>query len=239
MSLLTGRATVAGRGYGRSRRAAGCTRPEHFFGSGIFGVACNRRPSDRIPMAVNTDHDLVHGVLARQPGAFERLISRHQGLVWNLVYRMVRQPEDARELCQDVFLRVHDCLHQYRFESSLATWIRQIAFSVAARHLQKKRLPLVSASDEDGEGSAFDQIGDGFDLEAACMDGELMQHLAEAIDKLPPLQRTLVTLFHLDEMPIAEIGKVTGLPEGTVKNYLFRARHRLRQQLETTLGVLA
>ena len=47
-----------------------------------------------------------------------------------------------------------------------------------------------------------------------------MQHLAEAIDKLPPLQRTLVTLFHLDEMPIAEIGKVTGLPEGTVKNYV-------------------
>jgi len=112
-------------------------------------------------MAVNPDHDLVHAVLARQPGAFERLVSLHQGLVWNLVYRMVRHPEDARELCQDTFLRVHDCLHQYRYESSLATWIRQVAFSVAARHLQKKRLPLVSASDEDGEGSLFDQIGDG------------------------------------------------------------------------------
>jgi len=190
-------------------------------------------------MAVNPDHDIVNAVLERQPGAFERLISRHQGLVWNLVYRMVRHPEDARELCQDVFLRVHDCLHQYRYESSLATWIRQIAFSVAARHLQKKRLPLVSASDEDGEGSLFDQIGDGFNLEAACLDNEVMQQLSQAIDRLPPLQRTLVTLFHLDEMPIAEIAQVTNLPEGTVKNYLFRARHRLRQQLETSLGVPA
>ena len=214
-------------------------RREFFWGAGFFGVACNRRPPGRIPIAVNPDHDIVNAVLERQPGAFERLIGQYQGLVWNLVYRMVRHPEDARELCQDVFLRVHDCLHQYRFESSLATWIRQVAFSVAARHLQKKRLPLVSASDEDGEGSLFDQIGDGFDLEAACLDGELMQHLAQAIDKLPPLQRTLVTLFHLDEMPIAEIAKVTELPEGTVKNYLFRARHRLRQQLETSLGVLA
>jgi RNA polymerase sigma factor (sigma-70 family) len=190
-------------------------------------------------MAVSPDLAIVNAVLERQPGAFERLVGQYQGLVWNLVYRMVRHPEDARELCQDVFLRVHDCLHQYRFESSLATWIRQIAFSVAARHLQKKRLPLVSASEDDDGASVFDHIGDGFDLEAACLDGELMQHLAQAIDRLPPLQRTLVTLFHLDEMPIAEIAQVTDLPEGTVKSYLFRARHRLRQQLETSLGVAA
>jgi RNA polymerase sigma-70 factor (ECF subfamily) len=195
-------------------------------------------------MAVNPDQDIadkdiVDAVLERRPGAFERLVGQYQGLVWHLVYRMVRHPEDARELCQDVFLRVHDCLHQYRFESSLATWIRQVAFSVAARHLQKKRVPLVSASDEDGEGSLFDQIGDGFDLEAACVDNELMQHLTQAIDQLPALQRTLVTLFHLDEMSIAEIAQVTNLPEGTIKNYLFRARHRLRQHLETPLGVAA
>jgi len=205
----------------------------------FFGVACNQLPLGGIPMAVNPDHDMVNAVLERRPGAFERLVGQYQGLVWHLVYRMVRHPEDARELCQDVFLRVHDRLHQYRFESSLATWIRQVAFSVAARHLQKKRLPLVSASEEDDEGSLFDRIGDGFDLEAACLDNELMQQLTEAIERLPPLQRTLVTLFHLDEMPIADIAQVTNLPEGTVKNYLFRARHRLRLQLETSLGVPA
>jgi RNA polymerase sigma-70 factor (ECF subfamily) len=66
-----------------------------------------------------------------------------------------------------------------------------------------------------------------------------MQLLQQAIDKLPTLQRTLVTLYHLDEMGVGEIATVTGLPEGTVKNYLFRARSRLRQQLETKLGVAA
>ncbi|HEV2608137.1 MAG TPA: sigma-70 region 4 domain-containing protein, partial [Xanthomonadaceae bacterium] len=59
------------------------------------------------------------------------------------------------------------------------------------------------------------------------------------IDALPPVQRTLVTLYHLDEMGIGEIGTITGLPEGTVKNYLFRARQRLRQRLETRLGAIA
>ena len=66
-----------------------------------------------------------------------------------------------------------------------------------------------------------------------------MQLLGEAIEKLPTLQRTLVTLYHLEEMGVGEIASVTGLPEGTVKNYLFRARSRLRQQLETKLGVAA
>lgn len=185
------------------------------------------------------DQDIVEQVLARRPGAFERLIARHQALVWHMVFRMVQHPEDARELCQDVFLRVHDRLHQYRFESSLATWIGRVAFSVAARHLQKKKLPLVSADEDEGDASLFDHIGDGFDLEAATLDDERMAHLTRAIDRLPPLQRTLVTLFHLDELGIADIARITDLPEGTVKNYLFRARHRLRQTLEVSLGVPA
>jgi len=187
---------------------------------------------------MSDDQELVTEVLARTPGAFERLIARHKALVWHVVYRMVKHPEDARELSQDVFLRVHQRLHQYRFESSLATWIGRVAFSVASRHLQKKKLPLAeSASDE--EGDVLDDVGDGFDLEAACADRETVDHLNAAIEALPPLQRTLVTLYHLDEMGIAEIGTITGLPDGTVKNYLFRARQRLRQRLETRLGAIA
>jgi len=188
---------------------------------------------------MSEDQDLVKAVLAKTPGAFERLVARHQNLVWHMVYRVVQHPEDARDLCQDVFFRVHERLHQYRFESALSTWIGRVAFSVASRHMQKKRLPMVEPSDDDEGGSALESVSDGFNLEAACADGEVMQLLSAAIDKLPPLQRTLVTLYHLEEMPVGEIASVTGLPEGTVKNYLFRARSRLRQQLETRMGVAA
>jgi RNA polymerase sigma factor (sigma-70 family) len=188
---------------------------------------------------MSDDQALVQAVLARVPGAFERLVSRHQALVWHLVFRMVHHPEDARELCQDVFFRVHERLGQYRFESSLATWIGRVAFSVASRHLQKKKLPMVEP-DADGEGeAAWERVGDGFDLEAACADAQTMRLLQAAIDRLPPLQRTLVTLYHLEEMSVGEIAGVTDLPEGTVKNYLFRARSKLRQALEAKLGVAA
>ena len=185
------------------------------------------------------DRELVTAVLARAPGAFERLVARHQKLVWHLVYRMVQHPEDARDLSQEVFLRVYQRLGQYRFESALATWIGRVAFSVSTRHLQRRKLPIVEAGADDDTGAAWEQVGDGFDLEAACADHELMGLLGAAIERLPAIQRTLVTLYHVDELPIGEIAAITGLPEGTIKNYLFRARAKLRQVLEPKIGVAA
>ena len=181
----------------------------------------------------------IQAVLAGDSKAFGPLVESHQKLVWHLVYRMVQHPEDARELCQEVFLRVHRCLHQYRHESSFATWVGKIAFSLCMRHLQRKRLPMVEAKEEDEVDTQLARLDDGFDLEAACADSEVMAHLGAAIECLPALQRTLVTLYHLDELGIAEIAQITAMPEGTVKNYLFRARKKLKAQLEQRLGELA
>ena len=190
-------------------------------------------------VGMNEDHELVQAVRKGEKGAFERLLLRYQKLVWHLVYRMVQHPEDARELWQDVFFRVHERLHQYRFESSLSTWIGRIAYTVTVRHLQKKRLPVVEPDADDGAESVLQQVADGFDLETACADAEVMAHMGALIECLPPIQRTLVTLYHLEELAITDITGITGLPEGTVKNYLFRARQKLKSQLQVRLGELA
>ena len=184
------------------------------------------------------DRELADAVLANRPGAFERLVRQYQGLCWHIIQRMVRNPEDARELCQDTFLRVHQCLHQYRGESALKSWIGRVAWTIALRHLQHKRIPLVDNADAE-DGSLLDNIGDGFDLEAACADEETMRHLHAAIDTLPPLQRTLLTLYYLEETSIPEIARITGLASGTIKSHLFRSRLRLRGTLETRTGVAA
>ena len=185
------------------------------------------------------DRALVAAVLAPAPGAFERLVREYQGLCWHIIHRMVRHPDDASELCQEAFLRVHQRLHQFRHESALKSWIGQVAYSVAKRHLERLRIPLAELSPvEQEEGlSLLEQIGDGFDLEAACADAQVQGVLNAAIETLPPLQRTLLTLYHLDELPIAEIATVTGLAEGTIKSHLFRTRKRLRELLEAPLGV--
>ena len=185
------------------------------------------------------DRALAAAVLDGMPGAFERLVREYQGLCWHVIDRMVRHPDDTRELCQEAFLRVHQALHQYRGESALKSWIAQVAWSVAKRHLERKRIPIAEAPAGDDGPSLVESVADGFDLEAATADDEAVALLHAAIDRLPPLQRTLLTLYHLEEMPIGEISRVTGIAEGTIKSHLFRSRKQLRGLLESTMGVFA
>ena len=185
------------------------------------------------------DEALVAAVLDGRAGAFERLVRQYQNLVWHVVYRMVRQTEDTQDLCQEAFLRVHQYLHQYRSESALKSWVAQVAYSVAKRHLERKRIPIAEpAAEADGE-SPLDRVRDDFDLERAFIEQQSAGHLHEAIDCLPPLQRTILTLYHLDEMPITEIAVITGLAEGTIKSHLFRSRKQLRDALNDSIGVAA
>ena len=197
------------------------------------------RPGPPSPCILSADRALADAVLAGKSGAFEQLVREYQGLCWHVVDRMVRHPDDTRDLCQEVFLRIHRSLHQYRGDSALKSWIAQVAYSVASRHLERKRIPLVQMYGEEHEPGIEETVSDGFDLEASVSDEETSMHLHSAIEALPPLQRTLLTLYHLEEMPIGEIARITGLAEGTIKSHLFRSRKRLRSILESRIGVSA
>jgi RNA polymerase sigma factor (sigma-70 family) len=182
------------------------------------------------PMKQERDeHARVQTVLNRSPGAFEALVRDYQKLCWHIVFRMVRDPDDARDLCQETFLRVHRQLHQFRFECALSSWIGRIAYSIALRHLQRRRAAPLTYLDDEGEGEAL--ADDSFDLEAASGNEQLSARLREGVDALPPIPRTLVTLYHLQELPIAEIATITGMNEGTIKSHLSRARGSLRDWL--------
>jgi len=189
------------------------------------------------PPSIDADRALVAAVLAGAPKAFETLVRDYQRLCWHIIDRMVRHPDDTRDLCQDTFLRVHRYLNQYRFESPLKSWIGQVAYSVARRHLERKRIPIVEVETDDESFSLVEQVSDGFDLEEASADAELGALLKDEIEALPPLQRTVLTLYHLDEVSIPEIAEITGLAAGTIKSHLFRCRARLRDRLEKRIGV--
>ena len=193
---------------------------------------------------MDADRALVEAVLANRAGAFEQLVRDYQGLCWHIIQRMVRHPEDTRELCQEAFLRVHRYLHQYRFDSPLKSWIGQVAYSVAKRHLERKRIALADVHvgggmDEDDGPSLLDNLGDGTDLQDAHAQAGEERELHAAIERLPPLQRTILTLYHLEGLPIGEIATITGLAEGTIKSHLFRSRNKLREILAPRIGVAA
>lgn len=175
--------------------------------------------------SLESDRAMVNAVLAAEPGAFERLLRAHQRLVWVLVQRLVREPEVARELCQEVFLRVSRQLHQFRYESRLSTWIGRVATSVALRHLERHGLPtepfdeaLHDAPHDDGPPQRLDR-------------SQRLAQLRAAIAQLPRAQQVCLTLFYLEEMPLADVAALTGLPDGTVKSHLHRGRSRLRELL--------
>jgi RNA polymerase sigma factor (sigma-70 family) len=189
------------------------------------------------------DRELVTAVLSGAPGAFERLVREHQTLCWHIVLRLVRNHDDARDVCQDTFLRVHRYLDQYRFDSALRTWIGRIAYSAALRYLERRRIPLADdriGGEDDGSNSGLDDVLDAIasdtdvqaDIEQSQIDAIVRRHM----DRLPPIQSLLVTLYHLDELTIPEISATTGLPPGTIKSHLARARARLRDTLAITLG---
>lgn len=175
------------------------------------------------------DSITVANVLSRRPGGFEQLVRRHQALVWHIVYRMVQDQEDARELSQEVFLRVSQRLGQFRFESSLATWIGRIAFSIAARHMARKRIPLENTERELEDHPDTNLCNDPM-YQTVADDERYRVH--QALAGLAPLPRTIVSLYHLEGLSTAEIAQVCDLPAGTVKSHLFRARKILKTLLE-------
>ena len=183
---------------------------------------------------MNEDRAIVDAVLAREAGAFEALVQANERLVWHLLLRMVARREEAEELCQEVFLKVFQQLHGFRFGSALSTWIGRIAFSVGSRHLRRRQLPLAEPTAVAGEGERdpLAEVADGLDLQQAVESADEVARLNAALDTLPALQRTVVSLYHLDELPIQQIAEITGLPEGTIKSHLFRARRVLRERLQ-------
>jgi len=184
------------------------------------------------------EHARVRAVLVNEPHAFESLVRDYRKLCWHIVFRMVGNPDDARDLCQETFLRVHRQLHQFRFECPLKSWIGRVAYSIALRHLERRRAAPVTYLDDEGEGSIESLTDESYDLEEAAGDEQQAVLLLQAVEALPPVPRTLVTLYHLEELSIPEIASITDMSEGTIKSHLFRARLSLRDWLQRR-GVVA
>lgn len=179
------------------------------------------------------DRALVSQVLSGDRQAFRMLIKQHERLVGHMIARLIDRPEDREELCQDVFMKVYEKLGEFSFQSKLSTWIATIAYRHGINHLRKSRIEI-SELPEDGYGREF-FIG-GENPEEMLADKQLDEIVFQLIEKLPAQYKAILTLYHVQDMSYPEIVEITGLPEGTVKSYLFRARQMLKEKVKTYLG---
>lgn len=174
--------------------------------------------------------ELVDNIISGSSRAFRTFIDEYKNLVAHIVFRMIDNIEDREDMCQNIFIKIYQNLHNFKFESKISTWIARITYNSCINYLQKKKVPLFE--DLATEDMTLDSVSGTIDLPDSIMETEDTQRLLQnEIDKLPVKYRTILTLYHLDEMSYFEIGEIMGWPEGTVKNYLFRARKHLKQKL--------
>ncbi|MES2733204.1 MAG: sigma-70 family RNA polymerase sigma factor [Bacteroidota bacterium] len=182
---------------------------------------------------MNEEQLLVERILQGDLHAYQHLVKRYERLVVHMIGRLIHQKEDVEDLCQDVFLMIYKKLPSYNFESKLSTWIATIAYRTAINYLKKKRLPIHTPASE----AAFEQEMQPTEEspESLLSKKDWQAFIHRQIASLPLQYRTVLTLFHLEEFNYAEIEATTGMPEGTVKSYLFRARKLLKEKLMVVL----
>jgi RNA polymerase sigma-70 factor (ECF subfamily) len=187
------------------------------------------------------DQHLVERVLSGDTNAFTAIIKDTERLVAQIVFKMITGNEDRKDIAQDIYLKSFHKLSSFKFQSKLSTWIAQIAYNSCVNFLEKNRLVLMDANKqyEEDEIDAMETITNSIDFftsdpEKMIFQKQLSEILTIEINLLSPVYKTLVTLYHNEALSYYEIGQITGLPEGTVKSYLFRARKQLRENLLRT-----
>lgn len=182
------------------------------------------------------DQELIARTCGGDPSGFDELVRRYSPRLYGLVYNMTSNHEDTNDLLQEIFAKAFRSLPGFRGQSSFYTWLHTIAVHRAINFLKKrgKRYHL-SLNDIDSgieNDSEFIEATSGSDPRRETGLKELQKRLNEAMLKLSPNHRAVVTMFDIQGMPHAEISKILGISEGTVRSRLFNAHRELQNYLE-------
>ena len=181
-------------------------------------------------LSASADRDLVTRAVTGREDAFEELVRRYQRPIAAYVYRMVGDYEAALDLTQEVFIKVYNSLRRYRSEFKFSTWIYKIAHNSAVDHLRRYGSRARALTNEfEGEQYELPLESRKLSPEQESEKAERRAEIERVVGQLPTAYRELVLLRHSHDMSYDEIAEVTGLPLGTVKNRLFRARETMRQ----------
>ncbi len=182
-----------------------------------------------------TDQEVVLEARLGKERAYRELIRRYERPVFALIYRMVRNREQAEDLSQETFVKVLNAIDSYRPEYKFSSWVFKIANNAAIDHLRRRELSTLSldgsphaATPEAIEATAL-QISDHSEspldeVEAKELGGEI----EVVISRLRPEYRTCILLRHVEGRSYEEIAEILDLPLGTIKTYIHRARNELR-----------
>lgn len=186
----------------------------------------------------NEDHTLIKRALVGDEEAYKRLLEKYRGPLYGLLYKMVRNREEAEDLVQEAFIKAFSALANFREEFAFSTWLYKIAINNCIDHLRKKKLATYSLDRPVvmREGDVKRDYPDfSSSPELTLIAKEKIRLIEEAINSLPERYRIVIVLRHSEDKPYEEIAQILGIPLGTVKARLFRAREMLKKKLKGKL----
>ena len=190
------------------------------------------------PRHPDPDAELVARWQAGEAEAFEALVRRHQVRVFRLLWRMLGSREEAEDVAQEAFLSLYRHGHRFRGEARFSTFVYRVAANAALnrrRTLGRSRARERQLAERQAAGT--DLPAAPRDPEDAVAGSEIQRAVQRALLELPPDLRVATVLYDIEGVPYGEIARVLGIPEGTVKSRIHRARRALRDRLRSLVGV--
>src|SRR6266568_7513813 len=178
----------------------------------------------------DTDQDVVKACLAGDTDAYATLVERYGGRVFNIALRITADADAAKDCAQEAFIRAYKALHQYDPSLPFGPWIFRIATNASLNHVQRWHAHQ-TVVDELPESTEPEESGP----EASALRREAVSEVIAAMSELPPAYRAALTLRHMQQLSYQEVADALGLPLGTVKTHLHRARAALKVRLAARL----
>jgi RNA polymerase sigma-70 factor (ECF subfamily) len=187
---------------------------------------------------------LIERLLARDERAFNELVRAYERRVHTLVLRMLGNVAEAEDVAQEVFVQVFKAIGTFRGDSKLSTWIYRIAINLCKNRVKYLKVRHAAQQDELGDAEEKGALGGTARANVGAMDrpdeivsGKQVEQIVQrAIVELEPTFRECLVLRDVEELSYEQIEEITGLPIGTVKSRIHRARAQLREAVEAALG---
>jgi RNA polymerase sigma-70 factor (ECF subfamily) len=179
------------------------------------------------------DHRLIADCLQGQTAAFGELVRRYQDRLFNCVYRLVDNEEDAQDIIQETFLNAYQSLHRFKGDSQFFTWLYRIAFnaSITLRRKQRSVVALKTGRMETGVNEPLD-ASDSNRPEFALERAEQERKIQQALNRLSPEYRAVLILKDMEGQKYEAMAEILQVPIGTIRSRLHRARLELRELLQ-------
>jgi RNA polymerase sigma-70 factor (ECF subfamily) len=175
-----------------------------------------------------SDAECVRRLQQGDTEAFATLVERHQKTIFNLLYRMLGDYDDAAEIAQESFLSAYRSIKSFRGDASFSTWL----YRIAVNHANTRRKSLALAQQRAASMESFEPASDGGSDPAVVLERkETRERVQAALNSLAPEDATIILLRDLQDVPYESLADTLGIPIGTVKSRLHRARRALKERL--------